>query len=114
MIRTPLSFLVISVCTIASAQTTAPLTQPTRVTIRDDQMLLVNGEPFFPIGLYYTEKERADPSGEALKELRGIGFNSIFAYGEPNLGELDRAAAAGLRVQFGPPGGLHDSFDKLE
>src|SRR4051794_10960771 len=49
-----------------------------KVTIREDKTLLVDGKPFFPIGLYYAEDEIADASGNLLKDLHETGFNTVF------------------------------------
>lgn len=92
-----------------------------KVTVREDRILLSDGKPFFPIGLYYAEEEIADPSGALLKDLRAAGFNTVFFHatatdplGPETKAQLDRIAAAGLRTQFRPPGALLDSFDVLE
>ena len=85
-----------------------------RVTFRDDQTFLVNGKPFFPVGLYYVFSEIADPTGQQLAELRDLGFNYIFYHGQPKFDELDRIAKAGLLVHYRPPGALHSQLDGLE
>lgn len=90
-----------------------------KVSVRDDRILLSDGQPFFPIGLYYAEDEIAEPSGALLKDLRATGFNTVFFHAADPLSpetkaQLDRIAAAGLRTQFRPPGQLIDSFDVLE
>jgi hypothetical protein len=59
------------------------------------QRLLVAGQPFFPLGLYKTPKER-------LAEIRQAGFNTVtppdFGFG-PHVREyLDAAQEAGLKV----------------
>jgi len=95
---------------VASA---APLAGSTRVTFRDDLTFLVDGEPFFPLGLYYASEEIADVSGRALAELRQAGFNYVFYHGPPKMDELDRIAQAGLRVHYRPPGALHGLHDDL-
>src|SRR4051794_14799349 len=70
-----------------------------KVTTRPpDQTLLIDGKPFFPVGLYYAEEEIADESGQLLKELRDIGFNTVFFHagdGKNVKAKLDRIAAAG-------------------
>ena len=89
------------------------------VAVRNDRILLSDGKPFFPIGLYYAEDEIAEPTGALLKDLRSTGFNTVFfhATGDPlgaeTKGQLDRIAAAGLRTQFRPPGALLGEFDVL-
>jgi hypothetical protein len=88
---------------------------PTRVSIRDDQTLLVNGTPFFPIGLYYAHEEMADVTGEALRKLRAMGFNVIFFNGGLDSGpSLDRIREAGLHVWYRPPGEMYRDFDVLK
>ena len=87
----------------------------TRVEVRDDETLVVNGEPFFPIGLYYAEAETADASGVGLGRLRAMGFNIIsFGGGLESAAVLDRIAGAGLGVWYRPPGELHGAFDTLK
>src|SRR5690349_16277450 len=54
---------------------------PTRVAIRDDRVLEVNGKPFFPNGLYYADADIADASGERLQRLKAMGFNLLFVEG---------------------------------
>jgi len=88
--------------------------EPRRVSVRDDRVFLVDGKPFFPIGLYYVGDEIADESGKLLAELHGMGFNHIFYYGEPKREELDRIAASGLGVFFRAPGGLYSAYENME
>ncbi len=100
------------------AEAMKPLSGPSKVTVRDDRTILVNNEAFFPLGLYYAEEEIADKSGKLLKDLREMGFNTLFFSSGADLGrartELDRIAAAGLRVQYRPPGALIGEFDALK
>lgn len=91
-----------------------PLTQPTRVTLRDDLAFLVNDKPFFPIGLYYVNEELADPAGRGLRELREMRFNYVFYAGEPRLDQLDRVAKNGLYIHYRPPGSLYANHDTLD
>jgi hypothetical protein len=96
----------------------APLSA-NKVTVREDRTLFVDGKPFFPIGLYYAEEEIAEPTGALLKDLRATGFNTVFFHtgGQPLVEtkvRLDRIAAAGMHVQFRPPGELMGSWDELE
>lgn len=91
-----------------------------KVAVREDRILLTDGKPFFPIGLYYAEEEIAEPSGALLKDLRATGFNTVFFHatadplGAQTKAQLDRIAAAGLRTQFRPPGQLMGEFDLIE
>ncbi|MBI3408205.1 MAG: hypothetical protein HY040_07600 [Planctomycetes bacterium] len=75
--------------------------QGSKVAFRDDQTVMVDGKPFFPIGLYYTSEEFEDTSGKLLRDLRAYGFNTLgfYRWGQPNWRqELDRANQAGLKV----------------
>ena len=75
--------------------------KPKKVSFRDDHTVLVGGEPFFPIGLYYCAEEFEDETGKLLAHLRGYGFNTLgyYRWGTPNTKkELDRAHAAGFKV----------------
>jgi len=65
---------------------------------RERRIVLVDGEPFLPFGLYRV------PQGE-LEEMADIGFNTVISWGESptptiedQLGYLDAAHAAGLKV----------------
>ncbi len=87
---------------------------PSRVTLQCDQTLLINGDPFFPIGLYYTRGEVEDVTGAGLRKLRDMGFNTI--HFTPDLDaddQLDRVWEAGLRVWCRPPGALHGDYHRL-
>lgn len=90
----------------------APVELPTRVTMRADLAFLVNGRPFFPIGLYYVPEEIADPSGNGLADLREMGFNYIF-YNGTDPGEMARLARSGLLVHYRPAGSLNAGLDRL-
>ncbi len=88
---------------------------PTKVTIRDDRTLLVNGEPFFPNGLYYARDQIADASGDGLRALRDMGFNSVFVDGDiESVDDLDRIHRAGLYVCCRPGGRLYSQFQHLK
>ncbi|MGE0607019.1 MAG: hypothetical protein AB7O62_07990 [Pirellulales bacterium] len=76
---------------------------PQGVTFRDDQTILVRGEPFFPIGLYYCQEELDDPTGQGMKELREAGFNTMgyYRWNSPDWKqELDLAHDNGLMVWY--------------
>jgi hypothetical protein len=86
-----------------------------RVTVREDQTILLNGAPFFPIGLYYAQDEIADVTGAGLSKLRAMGFNTIsFRAETQNTDELDRIWDAGLHVWYRPPGALHTDYHQLK
>ena len=57
-------------------------TSPNHVTMREDGAVLVNGRPFFPIGLFGVGP--SDFNGynidNALRDLKGIGFNTAHTY----------------------------------
>src|SRR5262249_42471623 len=80
---------------------TLPAAGGSKVTFRDDHTLLVDGKPFFPIGLYYCTEEFEDKSDRLLKELKDYGFNTLGYYRWGVDGwksELDRAHQQGLKV----------------
>ena len=98
---------IISTCAIVLALVETEIANATRphntepVTFRADHTFLVNGRPFFPLGLYYCAEEFEDPSGKLLQELKGYGFNTAgyYRYGNPSWREeLDRAHRLGLKV----------------
>ena len=87
---------------------------PSTVSIRSDQTILVNGDPFFPIGLYYAGRAAQDVSGSGLRKLREMGFNTIhFTAGMEAYDQLDRIWDAGLRIWCRPPGALHGDYHSL-
>jgi hypothetical protein len=65
-------------------------------------MLLVNGERFFPVGIYEL------PEGDELSEIANAGFN--LAKASADAGSLDRAASVGLKSWI-PLGGNMDVRD---
>jgi hypothetical protein len=88
---------------------------PSRVSVRGDQTILLNGTPFFPIGLYYAQDEILDATVAGLRKLREMGFNTIFFNGGlDSESQLDRIWSAGLHVCYRPPGALYCEFDLLK
>jgi len=80
---------------------TPALADGTKVTFRDDHVVLVDNKPFFPIGLYYCYEEFEDPSGKLLADLKDYGFNTLgfYRWGTKDWSkEMDRAHAAGHKV----------------
>lgn len=53
-------------------------TEEPRISFREDTILLVDGEPFFPIGIYWVYRD-------AIEELSSYGFNLVYGYP----GEID-------------------------
>jgi hypothetical protein len=61
------------------------------VAVREDGITLVNGTPFFPLGMYQSPPEEFD-------YLRGLGFNAAHSYRPEGRAYFEAAARAGLRV----------------
>ena len=61
------------------------------ITLRDDGVTLVNGQPFFPFGMY------SSPASE-FEYLRRMGFNSVHSYSPVDADYMRMAADAGMRV----------------
>jgi len=61
------------------------------VVLRDDGVTLVNGEPFFPLGMYQS------PVPE-FSTLKRMGFNTVHTYRPADAAYMEAAAQAGLRV----------------
>jgi len=61
------------------------------ITLRDDGVTLINGVPFFPLGLYSC------PSSE-FSYIKAMGFNSVHSYSPVSMDYLRAAEAAGLRA----------------
>ncbi len=82
------------------------------VTMRDDGFVLIDGKPFFPIGLYgMSEKPFNDNSyDKAFKDLRANGFSFAHTYkdtgGTGRQRFLDSAAANGIKVWIPVTGDL--------
>jgi len=72
------------------------------VSFDTDGMLLVDGDRFFPVGIYEL------PEGDALDEIAGAGFNIVRA--SASIESLDRAESAGLKAWI-PLGGNMDVRD---
>ncbi len=70
-----------------------------RVTLRDDGATLIDGEPFFPIGIYgVTEREfNGNNIDEAFRGLKEAGFNFAHSYSMPR---TDRFLAAAEKYGF--------------
>ena len=65
-----------------------------RITLRDDGVTLIDGEPFFPIGIYgVTEREfNGNDIDEAFRGLKEAGFNFAHSYSIPREDRFLRAA----------------------
>ena len=68
--------------------------------LRDDGVVLVDGKPFFPIGIYGVKPCPANGQSwdNAMAELKEAGFNIVQSYTPPRVKFLDAAAKAGLKV----------------
>ena len=74
------------------------------VTLRDDGMTLIGGEPFFPIGIYGVCRREfnAYDLDRALADLKAAGFNTVQSYGaarDPSF--LDAVERQGMRTWMG-------------
>ena len=72
-----------------------------KVSLRDDGMTLVDGKPFFPIGLYAVCKRpfNGNSYDTAFKGLKEAGFNLAHTYGNPYAPDFLAAAAKyGLKL----------------
>ena len=80
---------------LAEAETAIRILAPREAqTIADeDRTLLVNGKPFFPLGLYHVNK--AD-----YPQVAKLGINTVQFWTWDGRDGLERAAAAGLKVIF--------------
>lgn len=77
-------------------------------TIRDDGMVLVDGKPLFPIGLYAVGKREHNGNdiNRCFAELREAGFNTVHTYQVARNAELQEFYAAAdhhrLRIIVAP------------
>jgi len=82
-----------------------------RVTIRDDGVTLIDGGPFFPIGIYSISKRPANNNSydDAFKELGAAGFNLAHTYASArntDFAEFYAAAARhGMKLWVSPETG---------
>ena len=87
------------------------------VTLRDDGMTLVDGKPFFPIGIYAVcECERNGNSVEkAFLDLKAAGFNTMLRAGRSKVKDdefLSLADKHGLMAIAMPSPGYNSDFVK--
>ncbi len=68
--------------------------EPQKVTLRDDGMTLINGKPFFPIGIYAVCKREFNGHDldKAFAGLKEAGFNFAHTYGNSYDPEFTAAA----------------------
>ncbi len=69
------------------------------VTVRDDGMTLIDGQPFFPIGLYAVWKKpfNDDSFDKAFADLKATGFNLAHTYNSTRGGDFREFYAAAER-----------------
>ena len=78
---------------------TAPAT--TRTTLRDDGVILVDGKPHFPIGIYGVNRHtfNAYSFDRAVSDLKDAGFNTLQSYHSDRLpGFLAAVSRHGMRM----------------
>ena len=91
--------------TLQFPQLRDPAVQSRLVTVRDDNMLIVGGKPFFPIGLY------EQPSSEGYaRSLADAGFNLCQA-GIATRSAIARRMDCGLHTWIGVGGSMDFSTD---
>lgn len=68
--------------------------QTPKVTVRDDGMTLIDGQPFFPIGIYGVMKREFNDFNidKAFADLKEAGFNFAHSYSIPREDEFLAAA----------------------
>ena len=71
-----------------------------QMTLRDDGVVLVDGQPFFPIGIYGVKPCAANGQSwdGAMAGLKAAGFNLVQTYTSPRAKFLEAAAKAGLKA----------------
>ncbi|MBN1344380.1 MAG: hypothetical protein JXQ73_16955 [Phycisphaerae bacterium] len=69
---------------------------PKRIaTIDSYNRLILNGEPFFPLGMYWS-----GISKDELEVYAKSGFNCLMPYGQPSKEQMDLAHSLGLKVIY--------------
>ena len=79
----------------------AAVENPQRVTLRDDGVTLIDGKPFFPIGLYGLRALPVNGNDieKAVSDVAGGGFNFVHSYVAGATGRfLDLAGKHGLKT----------------
>ncbi len=76
--------------------TRTPAGQEPKVRFDRAGRTLVDGRPFFPLGMYAS----AIPDGAILAAYTNSPFNCMMPYDMPDASSMDRAHAAGLRVIY--------------
>lgn len=81
-----------------------PVTTP-KATLRDDGVLLIGGEPTFPIGLYGLKRCEANGNDydRAMKDLKTAGFNAVQSYQAKDRAAFLKAAADNGMYVFTKP-----------
>jgi len=93
--------------TVELAPGVEPLTRGL-VTLRDDGMTLIDGKPFFPIGLFSVHRCAANSNNleAAFRRLKDAGFNLVHTYdwkrGADYTEYLDLAEKYGMKVLNNP------------
>ena len=77
-----------------------------KISLREDGMMLIDGKPFFSIGIYgFKRREMNGMSCErGIADLAAAGFNTVQSYGigkDPEY--LEAVARHGMRIWMGPP-----------
>lgn len=81
------------------------------VTVRPDGVTLVDGKPFFPIGIYSVSKRPANNNSfdDALAELKAAGFNLVHTYSTARNSDFrelyDAARKHGMMMFVAPESG---------
>ncbi len=86
------------------------------IRLRDDGMTLIDGKPFFPIGIYAVQKSKVNNYNfdNAFKELKDTGFNTAHTYMKERNNDFKEfysiAERYGMKVFVMPSTG-HNSTD---
>ena len=70
-----------------------------RCTIDEHRRLLVDGKPFFPLGMYFSSIKAQD-----LKTYAQSKFNCLMPYGAPNREQMDLAGQYRLKIIYSVKG----------
>lgn len=72
------------------------------VTLRDDGVTLIDGKPFFPIGIYavWKREHNGNSFDRAFQELKEAGFNTAHTYSSARTEEFREFLASAARHRF--------------
>lgn len=85
----------VELSTVYNLTRVADTQPPATVWVDGQRRMIVEGKPFFPIGMY-----AGDLHPEDFDRFRGSAFNSLMPYKQLNATQMDWAHAAGMKIAY--------------